>query len=125
MIGTHASFTRAQAGRRTGAHRDWIMLVTISSRYGCGALTVAQRLAQRLGYELIDEQLPVVVAKRLGTNAEAVESAEDLGRSVGERVLRGLELGTPELRVQSPTFDEECLREVQQAGRDFAPRGKV
>jgi cytidylate kinase len=102
------------------------VVITISNRYGCGALAIAQRVAERLGYEFVDEQLPVVVAKRLHTSPEAVESAEDMGRSMSERMLRGLELGTPELRGETgPSFDEECLREVQEAVREFAAHGNV
>jgi cytidylate kinase len=102
------------------------VVITISNRYGCGAFAIAQRTAERLGYEFVDEQLPVVVAKRLHTSPEAVESAEDMGRSMSERVLRGLELGTPELRGETgPSFDEECLREVQEAVREYAARGNV
>ena len=103
------------------------MVVTISNLYGSGALAIAQALADRLRYEYVDEQLPVVVAKRLRTTPQAVESAEDVTPSVGERMLRGLELGTPELssRQDTPTFDEVCLREVQEAVREFAAAGNA
>jgi len=102
------------------------VLITISNRYGCGAIAIAQLAARRLGYELVDEQLPVVVAKRLKTSPQAVESAEDIGKSMSERMLRALESGTPEIRVQqASTFDEECLREVQEAVREYASRGNA
>ncbi len=102
------------------------MVITISNRYGCGALAAARRVAERLGYEYVDEQLLVVVAKRLQTSPEAVESAEDIGRSMSERMLRSLELGTPEVHADAgPSFDEECLREVQEAVREYAARGNT
>ncbi len=102
------------------------MVITIANRYGCGALAIAQRVVERLGYEYVDEQLPVVVAKRLQTSPEAVESAEDLGRTMSERVLRSLEMGTPEVRSDvGPSFDEECLREVQEAVREYAAHGNA
>lgn len=103
------------------------MVVTISNLYGSGALAIAQLVAEQLGYRYVDEQLPVVVAKRLQTTPLAVEAAEDVGASVGERMLRGLELGTPELSAaqESPTFDEACLREVQEAVREFAAAGNA
>lgn len=101
------------------------MLITISNQYGCGAVRVARLAARRLGYELVDEQLPVVVAKRLRTSPEAVELAEDVGKSMSERMLRALESGTPEVRVPSATFDEECLREVQGAVREYAAHGNA
>jgi cytidylate kinase len=100
------------------------MIVTVSGRYGCGAVAVAHLAAERLGYLFVDEQLPVVVAKRLGTSREAVESAEDLGASVSERVLRALETGTPEVQgAESASFEQECLLQVQEAVREFGSRG--
>lgn len=103
------------------------MLITISNRYGCGAVAVAHLVADRLGYEYVDEQLPVVVAKRLHTSAQAVESAENVGASMSERMLRALEFATPELggRQDAPTFDEDCLREVQHAVREYASHGNA
>src|SRR5581483_8130045 len=63
---------------------------------------------------------------RLHTSPEAVESAEDMDRTMSERMLRGMELGTPEVRADvGPSFDEECLREVQEAVREYAAHGNV
>jgi cytidylate kinase len=102
------------------------VVVTISNRYGSGAIAIAHLVAERLGYEYVDEQLPVVVAKRLMTSPAAVESAEDTGTTMSERMLRALESGTPELRGQpGVSFDEECLREVQEAVREYASKGNA
>lgn len=103
------------------------MIVTISNEYGTGAVTIARGAAQVLGYELVDEQLPVVVAKRLQTSPEAVEAAEDTQPSVGQRFLAGMELSTPEVATADlgESFDEQCLREVQGAVREYAAHGKV
>lgn len=103
------------------------MIVTISNTYGSGALAVGREVARRLGYEFVDEQLPVVVAKRLRTSPEAVESAQEGTPTMSERMLRVLELGTPELSVvqESADFDEACLREVANAVREYAARGNA
>jgi cytidylate kinase len=103
------------------------MIVTISNEYGAGAVAIAADAARALGYELVDEQLPVVVAKRLGTSPEEVEAAEDARRSVGERIMSGLELATPEMGVPAvgETFDERCVREVQSAVREYAAHGNA
>ncbi|MBV8246441.1 MAG: cytidylate kinase-like family protein [Candidatus Eremiobacteraeota bacterium] len=102
-------------------------VVTISNLYGSGAIDIAQRAAGLLGYTVVDRELPVVVAKRLQTSPEAVEYREDRIRAFGERVMSGLEVGTPEMASAStsPTFDEECLREVQHAVREFAAMGNT
>ncbi len=101
------------------------VIVTISNEYGAGALAVAKRVAELLGYEYVDEQLPVVVAKRLQVTPEIVEANEDSARTIGERLLTGLELATPELAESSVVepFDEELLRAVQDAVHEYASRG--
>ena len=103
------------------------MIVTISNEYGSGAVAAGHDVADALGYELIDRQLPVVVAKRLQSSPEEVEAAEDTRKSVGERIMSGLELATPEMGIPAvgETFDERCVREVQTAVREYAARGSV
>ncbi|HEY5341763.1 MAG TPA: cytidylate kinase-like family protein [Candidatus Aquilonibacter sp.] len=103
------------------------MIVTISMEYGTGAKAIAAAAAAALGYEVIDDQLPVVVAKRLQISERAVEAAEDSRRSFGERMMTGLELATPEV-LSAPlpeNFDETMLRAVQTAVREYAARGNI
>jgi cytidylate kinase len=103
------------------------VVVTISSQYGAGAVSIGSRLAQRLGYRLVDRQLPVVVSKRLRVPRADVEASEDPGNTMGERFLQTLELGTPEMAAATldPPFDRELLEGVQRAVRDYAQRGNV
>jgi cytidylate kinase len=104
------------------------MIVTISNEYGSGALAIAHRAADMLNYRYVDQELPVVVAKRLSTSPEAVDAAEDTTRNLGERLISGLEAGTPELSLAgtSPdTFDQDVVREVQAAVREFAQGGNL
>jgi cytidylate kinase len=103
------------------------VIVTISNEYGAGALEVAKGVADALGYEYVDHQLPVVVAKRLRVTPAAVEANEDAVPSLGERFLTGLERATPELAEASAAepFDEELLAAVQDAVREYASHGDV
>jgi len=103
------------------------VIVTISNQYGCGAVAVARRVATALHYDVIDEQLPVVVAKRMQITAVQAKAADETGRSLGARLLSSLELATPEVAVSGfgETFDEEYVREVQEAVREFAAQGDV
>ena len=104
------------------------MIVTVSNQYGAGAIDIAQRAAAQLGYRVIDQELPVVVAKRLNTSPDAVSASEDASRNLGERLISGLELATPEISLTSreqPSFARDCLREVQAAVREFAVQGNV
>jgi cytidylate kinase len=101
------------------------MVVTVSNEYGAGALAIAKRAADALGYEYVDKQLPVVVAKRLRISPEEVDANEDTGRTLGERWLTSLERATPELAESSVVepFDEELLKAIQDAVREYAARG--
>lgn len=103
------------------------MVVTISNEYGSGALAVARQVAEVLGYEFVDRQLPVVVAKRLHIAPETVDANEDAALTLGERLLSGLELATPELAESSTVapLDEELVQAVREAVRDYAARGNV
>jgi len=103
------------------------VIVTISNLYGSGAVAVAKRAAAALQYEFIDRELPVVVAKRMKISTVQAEAADETGRSLGARLLSSLELATPEIAVSNFTesFDEEYVREVQAAVREFAARGNV
>lgn len=103
------------------------MVITVSNEYGAGALAIAKRAADELGYEYVDKQLPVVVAKRLRISPEEVDANEDTGRTLGERWLTSLERATPELAESSVVepFDEELLKAIQDAVREYAARGNV
>ena len=103
------------------------MIVTISNQFGCGAGAIAQLAASVLGYDVIDRELPVVVAKRMQITPAQAQAADETGRSLGARLLSSLELATPEVAVTNfgQTFDEDYVREVQEAVREFASRGNV
>lgn len=105
------------------------MVVTISREYGCGGRVVPRGLAERLGYRLLDDDLPVVVAARLGTSPEVVERMEYRPPGFGERLLRSLSTAVPE--AFAPTdqhvddLQAETQREVERLIRDAADGGDV
>jgi cytidylate kinase len=102
------------------------VIVTVSNEYGSGALEIARRVADALGYEYVDRQLPVVVANRLRVSPRMVDAEEDAPPTLGERFLTGLERATPELAEAAATpLDEELLRGVQEAVREYASHGNV
>ena len=101
------------------------MIVTISRAYGAGALAVARALAEQLGYRLVDEQLPVVAASRLGTSADVVETVAERPRGFGERVLEQLGGGVPET-AQPPANDPvpaQTREAIEEAVREEAAEG--
>ena len=101
------------------------MIVTISRAYGAAALAVSRALAQRLGYRLVDAELPVVAAAWLGTSADVVETVAERPRGFGERVLEQLGGGVPEA-AQPPAndpFPAETRRAIEAAVREEADGG--
>lgn len=101
------------------------MIVTISNEYGCGALAIGEAAARKLGYQYVDEQLPVVVAKRLRISPEEVDASEDSAPSLGERMMVSLERATPELAQASAALplDEDLVEAVADAVNEYARQG--
>jgi cytidylate kinase len=102
------------------------VVVTISNQYGCGARAIASRAASALGYEVIDRELPVVVARRMQISDAQAEEIDETGKSLGARLLSSFELAAPEVVTNfGQTFDDDYVREVQEAVREFAARGNA
>jgi cytidylate kinase len=105
------------------------MIVTVSRAYGAAGQAVSRRAAERLGYRLLDEQLDVVVATRLGTSPDVVESVGDRPRGFGERVMEQLGGGLPELAQPAVSRDDDLVAErkrgIELAVREAAEAGAV
>lgn len=103
------------------------MIVTVSRAYGAAALAVCRAAAAQLGYRLVSQELPVVVAARLGTSSEAVETASERPRSFGERVLEQLGGGVPETAQPATATDQtltaESRRVIEETVREIAAEG--
>lgn len=105
------------------------MVVTISREYGSGGRAVPRGLAEQLGYRLLDDDLPVVVAARLGTSPEVVERIEYRPSGFAERLLRSLSTAVPEAFApthhQIDDLQTATQREVERLIRDAADEGQV
>lgn len=99
------------------------MIVAISRQFGSGSKQVAAAVARELAYELIDDQLPEAVAIRLETSPEEVRGREDLVSSFGERLLRSLQAGTPEVGAPLRSAEDEVIAEIERLVREYADRG--
>jgi cytidylate kinase len=91
------------------------VIVTVSRAYGSSALAVARAVAEQLGYRLVDRELPVVVALRLGMSEEVVETAQDRPRPFGVRVLEQLGGGMPESAQPASSTDDNLVAETRRA----------
>lgn len=101
------------------------MVITISPQYGAAALRIARELEKRLQYRLVDEELPSVVALKLGITRDAAERVGSAPKSLSERILRSFLNATPEVGGQATALDidAEYVRAVEQAVRDAAAQG--
>ncbi|MGH7498446.1 MAG: AAA family ATPase [Gemmatimonadales bacterium] len=73
------------------------MLITISRQYGAGGSEVARRVAEALGWHLVDNELIEHVAARAGLQPEEVAVMEERVPTFVERLARTLAAATPEL----------------------------
>jgi cytidylate kinase len=104
------------------------VIITISREYGAAGRAVIHGLAELLGYRLLDEDLPVVVAARLGTSPEAVEGIEYQKTGFGRRLLRSLSVAMPEAFQPAPEMedlDAITQREIERLMHEAADAGNA
>ncbi len=78
-------------------------IVTISRMYGSGGSLVAKRVADALGWDLLDNRVVDAVAERLGISRAEVSAHEERVPSLVERLASALTLSVPEML---PVADE-------------------
>jgi cytidylate kinase len=74
-------------------------VVTIAREYGSGGAEVGRRVAEMLGWELVDKQIIERVAAVEKIDRAWAESADEQSCAWWERVLRGFRHGGPEVYV--------------------------
>ena len=87
------------------------MIITISREYGAAGRAVTHALADLLGYRILDEELPVIVAARLGTSPDIVDGAEVRASGFAQRLLRSLSAAIPE--ALHPQAEDDLAHSVQ------------
>jgi CMP/dCMP kinase len=76
--------------------------ITISREYGSGGGEVAQRLAKRLQWQLVDHEIVVNVAQELGVTVEEAEAQDEYAESITSRILSSLQALQPTLFAVAP-----------------------
>src|SRR5947207_1116257 len=75
-----------------GAAPTEMRAITVSREYGSGGGEVAARLADRLGWELVDHEVVVQVAHELGITPEEAEAHDERAESLITRILGNIQL---------------------------------
>jgi cytidylate kinase len=104
-------------------------VITITRQYGAGGSLVAQLVAGRLGWTVIDNEFVGEVAKRAGVAPEEVAAREERAPSLMERLARTLAISSPEMFVSLETAtepDEDTLiRITERVIAEAAAHGRV
>jgi cytidylate kinase len=75
------------------------VIVTISRMFGSGGSDVARRVAEALGWALLDNDVVDSVAQRLGVSRAEVSSMEERVPSLVERIAASMAMSAPELAL--------------------------
>jgi CMP/dCMP kinase len=81
--------------------------ITITRHYGAGGSEVGRRVAEQLGWTVVDNEFIGAVAARAGVPAEAVAAHEERVASLLTRLARALAVSSPEMFVPLATTDSE------------------
>ena len=73
------------------------MFITISRQFGAGGSTVAKKVADELGWRVVDNELVEQVAERAGLPPERVAEREERVSTFVERLARTLAAASPEV----------------------------
>ncbi len=96
------------------------MLITLSRQFRAGAAPVAQRVAEALGWEVVDDAFIEAVAEKSGYTEDEVRSLEESVPTFLERFAQSSALSFPEFIVSTPNaLDEPDAVKLAHATRDL------
>jgi cytidylate kinase len=85
--------------------------ITVARLYGSGGGEVASRIAQRLGWRLIDHEVTVRVAHEMGITEEEAEDLDEHTEGLILRVLNSMSLMYPSMVEHVPPSPSPATRE--------------
>jgi cytidylate kinase len=104
-------------------------IITVSRMYGSGGSDVAERVAQLLGWSLLDNAFIDAVAERLGVSASEVQAREERTPSLVERLASALAVASPELlpppTEQLPPSEERLADVTRRIIEEAVARGNA
>jgi cytidylate kinase len=93
-------------------------LITLSREYGAGAGQLASLLGVRLGWRVLDGDIPVAVARRLGIPSTSLEQWDEHAPGLFESMGNALLLGSPDLLVDPNFAARPQPRDIASATQD-------
>lgn len=105
-------------------------IVTVSRQYGSGGSEVAARLAQRLGWSLLDNAVIDAVARRTGLSVAEVAAREERVPSLAERLAAAMTMSTQEMltplaAAKFPPTEQQILDATRRVIEEAAEQGSV
>ncbi|HEV8599513.1 MAG TPA: cytidylate kinase-like family protein [Gemmatimonadales bacterium] len=106
------------------------MIITVSRQFGAGGSEVARRVAQELGWRLVDNELVDRVAERAGLPPDEVAQRDESAPGFVERLVRVLTRSVPELfpkpaeKVPEPE-EATLVRVTETVVAELAAEGRV
>ena len=74
-------------------------VITVTRQYGSGGSDIARLVAERLGWELVDNEFVEEVARRAGVPPAEVAQREERAPGLLERLARTLAVASPEMFI--------------------------
>ena len=105
-------------------------IITISRMFGSGGSEIAARVAEQLGWELLDNEVVDAVALRLGASREDVAAREERVPSLVERLASTMALSSQEWLApvgdaQMPPSDDRLVEMTKRVVAEAVARGPV
>jgi cytidylate kinase len=106
------------------------VIITISRQFGAGGSLVARRVAEALGWRVVDNEMVDEVARRAGLAPEEVAQKEERAPGFVERLTRALARSVPELfsgageKVPEPE-EAAIVRVTERVVAELAAAGRV
>lgn len=108
------------------------MLITISRQYGAGGSAVAAKVAEALGWRVVDNELVERVAARAGLAPEDVAVREERVPTFIERLAKTVVASTPELLIPpeaggtvASLSESDLVRITERVVKEIATEGRV
>jgi cytidylate kinase len=104
-------------------------VLTIEREYGSGASEIAHKVAEKLGWQLWDQQLTDEIARRMECDRRHVEQQEERNDPIRYRLFKAFLRGSYEGSLNAPRMrlaDAQAIRQMtEKLVKDIASKGNA